>query len=127
MTELGTVLFFVPLCSQWDRLNGKLLSAQDRKNFKLIAQKGSISGQLRRQVVDEVMTKLDTVLCFVPLCSTWGQPNGKILAARDRNNIKPVVQSGSIRWRLRRQGVDELVGELNFSQSCRSNRRSSPA
>ena len=59
------------------------------------------------------MTKLDTVLCFVPLCSTWGQPNGKVFAARDLNNIKPIVQSGSIRWRLRRQGVDEATTKLN--------------
>ena len=43
MTKLGTVLFFVPLGSTWDRLNGKLFAAQGRNNFKLIAQQGSIS------------------------------------------------------------------------------------
>ena len=37
-TRLGTVPFFLPLCSTWDRLYGKLFSARDRNNFKLIVQ-----------------------------------------------------------------------------------------
>ena len=71
---------------------GKLLSAQHRRNIKLTVKKGSISGRLRRQGVDGVMVKLDTLLCFVPLCSTWDRPNGKVFAARDRNNFKLIVQ-----------------------------------
>ena len=47
------------------------------------------------------MTALDTVLCFVPLCSTWDRLNGKLPAARDRNNCKLTVQWGSMTWRLR--------------------------
>ena len=38
------------------------------------------------------MTKLDTVLCLVPLCSTWDGLNGKLFAARDRYNFKLIVQ-----------------------------------
>ena len=71
------MLFFFPLCSTWDRPNGKLFSAQDQTNFNLILQKGSVSWRIRRQGVDEVMVGLRTVLFFVPLCSTWGGLNGK--------------------------------------------------
>ena len=38
MAKMGAVLFFVSLCSTWDRLNGKLFSAQDRNSFKLMVQ-----------------------------------------------------------------------------------------
>ena len=53
---------------------------------------GSINWRLRRHGVNEVMTRLGTVLFFVPLCSTCDRLNGKLLAARDRNNFKLVVQ-----------------------------------
>ena len=58
------------------------------------------------------MTNLDTVLCFVPLCSTWDRLIGKLFATRDRNNFKLSVQYGSIRWQLRRQGIDEVMAKL---------------
>ena len=93
MTRLETELCFLLLCSTWDRLNGKLLSAQDRSNCKLVVQKGTPSWQILRQGVDEaiaklgkvgeVMTKLDTVFFFVPLCLTWGRLNGHLFTARD--------------------------------------------
>ena len=70
ITRLGTVHFFAPLCSTYDRLNGNLFAARDRNNCKVTVGRGSISWRLRRQGVDEVMTKLETVLCFVPLRST---------------------------------------------------------
>ena len=86
------MLCFVPLCSTWNRRNEKLFSAQDRQNIKLIVQLGSISWRFRRQGVDEAMSKLDKVLCFVPLCSIWDRLNGKLNAARDRNNFRLIVQ-----------------------------------
>ena len=92
MTKLEKVLCFVPLCSTWDRPNGKVFAAQGRSNLKLVVQSGSISWRLRQRGVDKAMTKLDTDLCFVPLCSTWGRRNGKFFAARDRNNSKLTVQ-----------------------------------
>ena len=92
MAKLDTVLFFVPLCSTWDRLNGKLPAARDRNKLKLTVKKCSISWRLRRHGFDEVMTKLGTVLFFVPLCSTWDGLNGKLFAARDWNNSKLIVQ-----------------------------------
>ena len=92
MTGLGTVLFFVLFCSTWDGLNGKLFTERDRNNCMLTAKKSSLSWRLRRHGVDEAMTKLDTELCFVPLCSTWDGLNGKLLAARDRHNFMLIVQ-----------------------------------
>ena len=107
MTRLGTVLFFAPLGSTWDRLNSKLVTARDRNNFKLIVEKGSIVWQLRRHGVDEVIARLNTVLSLVSLSSTWDRLNSKLFAARDRNNCKLTVKQSSISWRLRRQGVDD--------------------
>ena len=92
MAKLGTVLFFVPLCSTWDRFNGKLFSALARNNCKVAVEKGSISWRLRRHGVDEVMMGLETVLFFVSLCSSWDRLNRKLFSAQDRNNFKPVVQ-----------------------------------
>ena len=92
MTRLGTVLCLVPLCSTWDRLNAKLLTARDRNSCKLTVKKGSISWRLRRHGVDEVMMGLGSVLFFVRLSSTWDRPNGKLLSAQDRNNFKLVLQ-----------------------------------
>ena len=83
MPRLETVCFFVPLFSPWELLNAKLIAARDRNRSKLAFQQGSIIWRLRRQDVDEDMTKLDTVLCSVPLCSIWDRLNGKLLAARD--------------------------------------------
>ena len=113
MTTLDMVLCLVPVCSTWDRLNVKLFSAHDRTDFKLVVQEGSISWRLHRQAVDEVMTQLDTVLRFVPLCSTWDRPNGKSCAARDRSSFELIVQLGSISWRHRRQGVDGVTTTLD--------------
>ena len=48
--------------------------------------------RLRRHGVGETVTKLDTVLCFVPLCATWNELNGKLFAARDLYNFKLIVQ-----------------------------------
>jgi len=48
MTRLATVHFFVPLCSTWDRLHGKLFAARDRNSCKLTVNTGSISWRLRR-------------------------------------------------------------------------------
>ena len=66
------------------------------------------------------MTKLDTVLCFVPLGSTWDRLNGKLFTARDRNNCKLTVEKGSISWRLRRHGVDEIMMKVTCSPTCGS-------
>ena len=92
MTKLDTVLFFDPLGSTWDRLKGTLFTARDRNNSKLIVEEGSISWRLRRHGVDAVTTGLGTVSFFVPLCSTWDRPNGKLFSARDQNNFKLIVQ-----------------------------------
>ena len=67
-------------------------TAQSRTNFKLVVQSGSISWRLFRRGVDEAMTKLDTILCFVPLCSTLDRLNSKFFTARDRNSSKLTVQ-----------------------------------
>ena len=56
----------------------------------------SSSWRLRWHFVDEVMTRLATVHFFVPLCSTWDRLHGKLFAARDRNNCKLSVNTGSI-------------------------------
>ena len=98
MTKPDTVLFFVPLCSTWDRPNGKLLAARVRNNFKPIVEKGSISCQLRRHGADETMVKLGTVLFLVPLCSTRDRLNIELLTARGRNNCKLAVKKSSISW-----------------------------
>ena len=71
MTRLDTVLFFVSWSPIWDRLNSKLFAARDRDTCKLTVKQSSISWRLRRQGVDEVMTRLGTVLFFVLLGSTW--------------------------------------------------------
>ena len=65
MARLETVCFFVPWFSPWELLNAKLIAARDRNNSKLAFQQGSIIWRLRRQDVDEDMTKLDTVLRYV--------------------------------------------------------------
>ena len=103
MTKLGTVLIVAPLCSALGRLNGELFAARGKNNLTLIVQWGPISWRLR---VDEVMTKLGTVPFFVPLSSTLGRLNGKLLVARGRKNLTLIVQRGSISWRLR---VDEVT------------------
>ena len=59
------------------------------------------------------MTRLDTVLFFAPLGSTWDRLNSKLVTARDRNNFKLIVEKGSIVWQLRRHGVDEVIARLN--------------
>ena len=112
MTKLGTVLFFVALCSTWDRVKGTLFAARDRNYCKHTVKKVSFSWRLRRHGADEAMTKLGTVLCFVPLKSTWDRLNGRAFAARDRNSFKLIAQWGSISLRLRRQGIDEVMMEL---------------
>ena len=71
MTRLATVHVFVPLCSTWDRLHGKFFAARDRNNCKLTVKQSAISWRLRRQGVDGVMKKLDAVLFFVSLGSSW--------------------------------------------------------
>ena len=86
------MLCFVPLCSTWDRLNGKLFTARDQNNCKPTAERGSISWRLRRHGVDEVMMKLGTVPFFIPLCSTWDRLNGKLFSAQDRSSFKLIVQ-----------------------------------
>ena len=58
------------------------------------------------------MTKMGTVLSFVPLCSTGDLLNGSLFTARDRNSFKLIVEKGSITWRLRRHGVDEVTTAL---------------
>ena len=50
----------------------------------------------RRQGVDGAMTKMGTVLSFVPLCSTGDLLNGSLFTARDRNNFELIVEKGSI-------------------------------
>ena len=115
MTKLDKVLCFAPLCSTWGRLNGKFFAAWDRNNSNLIVQKGSISRRLRRHGVDEVMARLDKVLCFVPLFSTWDRLNGKFNSAQDRNNFKLSVQ------RVRSAG--DFVDKAS-TRSCRSWTRS---
>ena len=86
------MLFFVSWSPIWDRLNSKLFAARDRGTCKLTVKQSSISWRLRRQGVDEVMTRLGTVLFFVPLCSTWDRLNGKLFAAQDRSSFKLIVQ-----------------------------------
>ena len=58
------------------------------------------------------MAKLDTVLLFVALCSTWDRLNGTLFRAQDQKNFNLVVEKGSISWRLRRHGVDEVMTKL---------------
>ena len=68
-----------------------MLMARNRNNSKLIVEKGTFTWRLHRHGVDEVMTKLGTVLFFFPLSSTWDRLNGMLIAARDRNSVRLIV------------------------------------
>ena len=56
------------------------------------------------------MSKLATVPCFVPLCSTWVRLNGKLFTARDRNDFKLVVKKGFVQL----EALNELLEKLPF-------------
>ena len=73
--------------TQWQVVHGS-----GPEQLQADRERSSISLRLRRHGVDEAVTKLDTVLCFVLLCSSWDGLNVKLLAARDRCNFMLIVQ-----------------------------------